>query len=223
MNAVRLLLITTLCLLSSMGAHGQTLRPELEKLLQEVGARAQSGTRTATFIEIKNSGLLAKPLSSHGTLRFTAPDTLEKITTWPFRERLYIEGDVLTVEGALIRGQASRHVLSMSDIPFLEPVVDSIRATVGGDTALLARHYEISLVRERKQLSAYAQEVIPKEVVQRFAYKANAWTLVLTPRDFQLREVVQQILMHGADTDVGMIEFVEKSGDRTELWITSTL
>ena len=182
------------------------------------------GERRATFIEIKTSSLLYAPLESRGTLLFRAPDLLEKITTSPQRERIRIEGDTLTVEGAPIRGQAQRRVIALSDVPLLAPLVESLRATLAGDLPALQRHYEVSLVRERWPIADENTRRDPRnDAAKKLAGAlagAAAWTLMMVPRDPALRGAIERVLMHGVGAEIVLVEFAEVSGDRTQLWIT---
>jgi hypothetical protein len=222
--ARRVCVVLGALLITGAGARAQSFDRDPATLLQAIGKLSGSGERRASFIEIKTSALLNAPLESRGTLVFRAPDVLEKITTSPQRERVRIEGGTLTLEGAPVRGQAQRRVLALADVPLLAPLAESLRATLAGDLAALQRHYEVALVRERRRFSDHTAKVALRDAAAARLAQAladqSAWTLALSPRDAALRGTVERVLMHGIDAEIGLVEFVEVAGDRTELWIT---
>jgi hypothetical protein len=192
-------------------------------LLNAIGRLSSAGERRAAFVEIKTSALLNAPLESRGTLVFRAPDVLEKLTTTPQRERLRIEGGTLTVDGAPIRGQIERRVIALADVPLLVPLVESLRATLAGDLPALQRHYDVAVVRERRQIDGSTRPALRSDAAKKIVSalsSASAWTLALVPRDPALRGTIERVLMHGIDAEIALVEFIEVSGDRTQLWIT---
>ena len=87
--------------------------------------------------------------------------------------------------------------LSLSEVPEIGALVESIRATLAGDGATLTRYYAPTL-----------------------SGTAGDWSLMLEPRDSRLRDLVTTIRIQGEGTVIRSIETVERDGDRTEMTIT---
>jgi outer membrane lipoprotein-sorting protein len=153
------------------------------------------GVRTASarFVEKKFVQLLARPLQSSGTLIFNAPDRLQKETLAPTASRLTVNGDRLTV----VQPDGKTRDMSLSEVPEIGALVESIRATLAGDGATLTRYYAPTL-----------------------SGTASNWSLTLEPRNSRLRDLVTTIHMQGEGTIIRSIETVEHDGDRTEMTIT---
>jgi hypothetical protein len=75
-------------------------------------ALAARGDANATFIEHRYVPVLDAPVQSSGTLRFVAPDRLEKHTLQPRAESMVLAGNQLTLQ----QGQRTRS-LALSDLP----------------------------------------------------------------------------------------------------------
>lgn len=202
-------------LIAALPAHAR--EGDAAPVLAAIGAASRAGERRATFVEVKTSALLSVALESTGTLRFRAPDLLEKVTLTPQHERVRIEGDRLTIEAQAPNGELRQKSMRPSDVPQLVPLIESLRATLAGDVAALERHYEVAVVRE--PVRARPANDAARRIARSLA-DPLAWTLQLVPRDAALRASVERLLMHGVGGEIGLVEFVEASGDRTELWIT---
>ena len=157
------------------------------------GQHAGVRTASARFVERKFVQLLARPLQSSGTLIFNAPDRLQKQTLAPTASRLTVDGDRLTV----VQPDGKTRDVSLSEVPEIGALVESIRATLAGDGATLTRYYTPTL-----------------------SGTAGNWSLTLEPRDSRLRNLVTIIRMQGEGTIIRSIETVERDGDRTEMTIT---
>ncbi len=170
---------------------------ELVQLFSDLGARRE---RQARFTERKFSALLKAPAESSGTLIFRAPNVLEKRTAEPKRESVRIEGNIVTYEGAPVRGDASKRTFALSDAPLLAALVESLRATLAGDLPALRRHYDVT----------------------RSAPQGRAgWELTLVPRERALLDAVARIVLRGSGGEVSSIEIVEVGGDLTLMQITA--
>jgi outer membrane lipoprotein-sorting protein len=162
----------------------------VEQLMQALGEVKSS---QAAFVELKHIAILTTPLQSRGRLVYEAPDRLEKHTRTPQRETLLLVRDQLTIESP---GRKSRTVV-LADYPVVWAFVESIRSTLAGDLATLARFYEVKLDGEERR-----------------------WRLLLRPRDPQMRELVSEIRMSGSRNWIETIETVETNGDRSVMTIT---
>ena len=166
---------------------------ELTRLFAELGTRRE---RHARFVERKHSALLKAPIESSGTLVFRSPDILERRTIEPQRESVRIEGSVVTYEGPPVRGRTQKQTFALTDAPLMAALVESLRATLGGNLAELRRHYNVTKTGT-----------------------GQAWGLTLIPRERALRDTVDRIELRGAGSDVNEVEIVEASGDLTLLRI----
>lgn len=153
------------------------------------------GVRTASarFVEQRYVHLLDRPLQAAGTLTFNAPDRLQKQTITPAPSRLTVDGDHLTI----VQPDGKTSDLSLSQFPEIGALVESIRATLAGDSATLTRYDTATL-----------------------SGTADDWLLLLEPRDNRLRNFVTTIRIQGDGTLIRNIETVERDGDRTEMTIT---
>ncbi len=177
-------------------ARGRAADDELERLFSELATRRE---RQARFTERKSSMLLRAPVESSGTLVFRAPDILEKVTSEPLRESVRIEGNVVTYEGAPVRGSVQKRTFALSDAPLLAALIESLRATLAGDLPGLRRHYEVSWSGLQPQ---------------------KTWQLTLVPRERALLDAVTKVILRGAGSEVSTVEIVEANGDLTVTRIT---
>ena len=159
-----------------------------------MGLLSRTERSDVAFEETKYVAALTAPLIRRGTLHYVRPDRLEMRVDKPYFEKLEIAGDTLTVETR----NGSRQ-LSLSSQPSVSAWVESMRATLAGDLASLARHYRIRLDGERA-----------------------AWKLQLEPQDKDLASVIARIEIDGSQAQISRISIEERQGDRTVL-VLSTL
>jgi hypothetical protein len=145
-------------------------------------------TARAKFVERKYLRIVSNPLESSGTLRYKAPDELEKRTLTPISESLVLGGDELTITNEA----KQRRTLALHDYPIVWAFVESIRSTLAGDLPTLSRFYSISLEGD-----------------------AAEWRLILTPRMPEMRAAVSQIRIAGSQNRISTIEMIEPEGDRS--------
>jgi outer membrane lipoprotein-sorting protein len=163
----------------------------VEQLMQALGEVKSS---KAQFVERKHMAILSTPLETSGALVYTAPDRLEKHTRTPRRESLLLERDQLTIESP---ERNQRRTVVLQDYPVIWAFVESIRSTLAGDLATLARFYEV-----------------------KFDGAERRWRLSLRPRDPQMEEAVSEIRLSGSRNWVNAIEIIETNGDRSVMTIT---
>ena len=160
--------------------------PGYEALMAEL---AQHPHRRGSFVEQRTSPLLDHPVTARGELRFDAPDRLEKTTLSPRHETLLLEHGVATI----VRGD--RHfALSLSDHPELVPLLDSIRATLAGDSAALAANF-----------------------TPEFTEQDGDWTLTLTPRDKRAAALVKSVRIGGTGATLKRVTVERANGDRSQM------
>ncbi len=118
-----------------------------------LGLQSVSQSR-AKFTERKYLHMLNQPLESSGTLIYVAPDHLEKNTERPKPESLVVDGGTLTVTGG---PDGQSRSLALPDYPELGAIVESIRATLAGDSASLNRFYAVTSARRASGLDPGAR------------------------------------------------------------------
>jgi len=193
MRAVARRLAAAAFILLSGAASAQNV-PSPQWGLEQLMARLRQVTQaSARFHERKYFQIVEQPLDTYGTLSWAAPDRLEKLTLEPKRERFTVDGDRLTVEGT----DRKVRTMSLSEIPELRAFIESIRATLSGDLAMLERFYQVSLDGN-----------------------AADWQLVLRPRESRMRQFVTSIRIFGSNAVVHRVITQEADGDRSEMTIT---
>ena len=148
---------------------------------------------SGNFVENKYVQMLKQPLQSSGRLIYAAPDRLQKQTVSPSPSDLIVNGDHLTVQ----QPDGELRYVSLSQYPEIGALIESIRATLAGDTATLSRYYEPSL-----------------------GGTSNDWLLQLNPRDQRLRKLLTMVRIQGEGTSIRNVETLEPDGDHTEMTIT---
>jgi outer membrane lipoprotein-sorting protein len=161
--------------------------PELMKRMAEIPASQ------ARFTETRHVAILTAPLEVRGTLSYARPDRITKHVLAPFEERISVQGDTLTVEN---RSRGESRTMPVQSNPVVWGLVESVRATLAGDLALLQRFYRVALSGTRA-----------------------AWVLTLEPLDAQVGRHLQSIRIAGADARLDSIEIREANGDRAVMAI----
>jgi hypothetical protein len=150
----------------------------------------------ARYIERRYLQALRSPLETRGTLRFDAPDHLEKATDPAVNgsaDRLTIKGNQLTID----RGSgAAPMVLALNEHQEIGVLVDSIRATLAGDGSTLQRTFEVT----------------PSGTLEE-------WQLILQPRDDHQRGLLQWMRIGGHGERITAIDSRDGEGDRSEMSI----
>jgi hypothetical protein len=154
-------------------------------------ALAARGNADATFTEHRYVPVLDAPVQSSGTLRFVAPDRLEKHTLQPRAESLVLAGDQLT----LLQGPRTRR-LALADLPDGGLAINSLRGTMAGDLAALRRGWNVTLFGERR-----------------------IWTLSLTPLSAAVAQFIESVLVAGQQDQIERIEIRQADGVRSVMLI----
>lgn len=192
-------ILVTILLLAAMPSWAESVVREgpsastwgIQQLMQSMAGIKSSRKK---FTERKYMSVLTKPLESSGTLAYQAPARLEKHTLMPRDERLVLDHGIIVIESPA--GQV-RRTMMIDQYPAVGALVESIRATLAGDQKALERYYEPRLEGD-----------------------AAHWRLQLLPLDAATREVVREIHIEGRDSQLGSIEILEASGDRSVMTVT---
>jgi hypothetical protein len=146
----------------------------------------------ATFEETRHIAALTAPVIRRGTLRYVRPAELEMVVQTPVPERVRVAGATLTIEGR----NGVREV-RLSDMPAIAGWVESVRATLAGDAPALARHFTVRATGD-----------------------ISRWQLDLTPLSTELAAFVTRVTISGSNAQIGRIDVIEASGDRSEMVVS---
>jgi len=146
----------------------------------------------ATFEETRHIAALTAPVVRRGTLRYVRPSDLEMVVQTPVPERVRVSGTTLTIEGR----NGVREV-RLGDMPAIAGWVESVRATLAGDVPALGRHFTV-----------------------RASGDISRWQLDLTPLSVELAAFVTRVTISGANAQIGRIDVIEASGDRSEMVVS---
>jgi hypothetical protein len=180
-----------LLILLALAAPARAEEAALARLMQGFAAETRSEAR---FTEEKAIPELDLPLPSEGTLRWQAPDRLEKHTTSPIEEVLRVEGSHLLYERP---DRGIRREFGLEEQPEMRALVEAVRGTLAGDLASLHRYYDINFTPEGPE---------------------TPWRMVLSPLSIRLRAAVQRITVSGRGPQVRRIE-TEGGGGVTRMQI----
>jgi len=179
--------LVTALLLATSGAHPAWAGSVVDGILARMTALP---AREARFVEHKLLSSLTEPLVSRGRLVFRPPGHLEKDTESPFRERLVIDGDTLTIAQA----EAPPRTVPLDAQPALRALADTLRAALAGDLATLRRLYAV----EEQGTAA-------------------TWRLLLVPDRPGLRRVLARVTIDGGGIDLQQIDIQQTNGDEQRI------
>jgi hypothetical protein len=158
---------------------------------------AQVKSASAQFTEVKTMAVLDAPLVASGTLDYTAPDWMQKVTVSPVPERFVLNAGEITMSG----GQDGQtHLFSVRQDPMIGALTGGILDTLAGNLPALERVYDV-----------------------RFSGTPAAWQLVLRPRDPTMTRFISYIRISGAQNRIGGIDTLSGNGDHSEMRIDETV
>jgi hypothetical protein len=152
-------------------------------------ARVRSGE--AVFTEKRRVEMLDRTLESSGRLVFRAPDVFIRETLKPRREKLEVNGNLLTMS----MGERSR-TMQLDSAPEASVIVEAIRGTLTGNREALERLFDSTV-----------------------SGSAERWTLELVPRDLRLRGQVASVRVSGTGPTVREVQVLLADGDRSTMTI----
>ncbi|MCK7592365.1 LolA-related protein [Pseudomarimonas salicorniae] len=165
---MRATLAALLFLLSLSPARAAEDPAALDALLDRLRQPVPAST---PFVERRGSALLSEPLLLSGRLERPDEDTLLRVVEAPYRERSTIRDGRVELER---EGESTRR-FSLRRAPELAALLDSFRALLGGQRALLEKHYTVRLSGNPEA----------------------GWQLSLTPREARRRQRVRGIDLFG--------------------------
>ncbi len=147
-----------------------------------------------TFTEERSSAFLVGDIVLTGSLKYIAPDFIEKRVESPYKQRTKISGDTLLVEKTSQRGESTIQQYSLSSSEALSTIVEGFRATLAGNLAVLIENYNIAL--EGDMLT---------------------WLVTLTPKKPKLSDHLEKIALTGEEREIRTIETTNADGDIARL------
>lgn len=151
----------------------------LSKLAQPVPART-------SFVELRGSKLLKKPLRLEGEYLRPDADTLVRQVTAPYAETTTIRAGEVEIARA---GKSPRR-FSLVRAPEMAGLQSSFGALLAGDRQLLEQHYHLHTQGTRQR-----------------------WTMTLTPKDAGMRGKIQTITLYGRGSELRCIETQPAQGE----------
>jgi len=185
------LLFANMTSMPALAAEPDAASWSLVELMHDL---AQVKKSKGTYVERKHLSMLNIPLSSSGTLEYTAPNHLEKHMLLPRLESLLLDQNKLVV----INGETGdKRTLPLQGYPAVWAFVESIRSTLAGDLVTLKRFYDVKFNGQQKQ-----------------------WQLTLIPADSKTKNMVSEILIKGSYEQIKTIEIHEAGGDYSVMSIS---
>lgn len=151
----------------------------LSKLVQPAPART-------SFVELRGSKLLKKPLRLQGEYLRPDADTLVRKVAAPYAETTTIRAG----EVEIARTGKSPRRFSLARVPEMAGLQSSFGALLSGDRRALELHYDLHTQGTRQR-----------------------WTMTLTPKDAAMRQKVQTITLYGRGSELRCIETQPTQGD----------
>lgn len=151
----------------------------LSRLAQPLPART-------SFVELRGSRLLKKPLRLQGEYRRPDAGTLVREVTAPYAETTTIRAGEVEIARA---GKAPRR-FSLARVPELAGLQSSFGALLAGDRRLLEQHYRLDTQGTRQR-----------------------WTMTLTPKSAPMQQQLQTITLYGRGAELRCIETQPAHGD----------
>ena len=197
LNGIRARRVAMLWLGLAAGSTAAAAEPALSAgdwgLPQLMRTLAQVKSASAQFTERKTVHMLNAPLVTSGTLTYTAPDHMRKITVSPTPEHFALDGDQVTI----VNGAShDTHSFSVTDYPQIGGLVEGIRATLAGDLPALDRFYTVRLTGT-----------------------PSDWQILLEPKDGDLARFIKWVRIAGRDDQIRAIKTEESDGDGSEMTI----
>lgn len=103
---------------------------------------ARPAPDATTFVEVRYSALLTKPLVASGQLELREDGALVRRVTEPYRETTALRGEQVLVE----REGAKARSFSLDRAPELRGMLASFGSLLRGDRASLERYFEVSVL-----------------------------------------------------------------------------
>ena len=163
-----------------------------------MGELAEVSHARLEFAETKKSIFLIVDTTIEGEMEYRAPDYIVKETLSPFKEKVTIDGEYMSIEKTPSSGKSETQIgvqnYSVDSHPLLKAAVESMRAMLAGNYAMINDNYDIDFQGEREN-----------------------WSLSLTPLQPQIQEHIERLDLVGSDTMIAKVVTIQADGDITTL------
>jgi len=163
-----------------------------------MGELAEVSHARLEFAETKKSIFLIVDTTIEGVMEYRAPDYIVKETLSPFREKVTIDGEYMSIEKTPSSGKSETQIgvqnYSVDSHPLLKAAVESMRAMLAGNYAMINDNYDIDFQGDREN-----------------------WSLSLTPLQPQIQEHIERLDLVGSDTMIAKVVTIQADGDITTL------
>ena len=157
--------------------------PDVDTLLARLARPAPDST---SFVEVRYSNLLDKPIVVSGRLEHREDGSLVRRVEWPYQEVTELQGENVSVERT---GSRPRR-FTLDRAPELRGMLASFGAILQGDRQMLDQYFAVT------------------------AQGSDArWEITLTPRDDKLKRRLSRIVVDGADNRPKCFTLDEPDGD----------
>jgi hypothetical protein len=145
----------------------------------------------ARYHEEKRILLLARPLTSDGTVHYAPPRRLARHALTPSASSVVFDGQTLRFGDA-----AGEQRIDVGASPVVRAFVEGFLDVLAGDRAALERSFEVSFRSSREA-------------------PASGWELSLVPRDGALLSILREVGFSGQGLRVREMRISEASGDES--------
>jgi hypothetical protein len=157
--------------------------PDVDALIARLARPAPDST---SFVEVRYSSLLKKPIVVSGRLEHREDGTLVRRVETPYAEVTELRGENVVVE----REGSKPRRFALDRAPELRGMLASFGAILKGDRPMLDRYFVVT-----------AQGDLAR------------WEITLTPRDDKLKRRLSAIVVHGAGDRAKCFTLEEPDGD----------
>lgn len=147
---------------------------------------AQPAPMRTSFVEVRGSKLLKKPLRLQGEYQRPDEATLVREVTAPYQEKTTIRAGEVEVT----RANKPPRRFSLARVPELAGLQASFGALLSGNRRLLEQHYQLDTQGTRQR-----------------------WTMTLLPRDAAMARQLQAITLYGRGAELRCIETQPARGE----------
>ena len=153
---------------------------------------ARPAPARVAFVDVRWSGMLARPLVTAGELEYRGGEQLAKRVDRPYRETTEIDGHDVRVR----RDKQTPRRFSLDRAPELRGMLASFAGLLAGDRQTLEQYFEAA-------------------VVGAHPVGDSSWTITLTPKEERLRRRIATIEMQGKGDTPRCVWVREPDGDAT--------
>ena len=169
-------------------AHAEESAARVPETLEALMTHfAKSGGVRAHFDETRTLSILTAPIETEGTLYFSPPDRLARVTTQPGASTVVVHGTRVVLEDETGRREMD---LGASDVA--RGLVSNLMVLLRGDLPELRKRYAIT-----------------------YSPEGERWQLDLVPRSNTLRALVELVRVTGIGQRLMGMETRETNGDAT--------